>query len=135
MCDFSLQSVKSRAAAVGDKLVTHDFGSSTKGFADVNDLSTAVCVMPGTEIAFAKEIEQRSLFASEHKKLGNKVAIFRQVRKDQPHAHHDALELPDGNVVLLTLLAEGQQATILQLPAAPKNEAEAKEQKRLEVAG
>jgi hypothetical protein len=35
-------------------------------------------------------------------------------------AHHDALEFPDGRIVLLTLLREGQQATVLQLPAQPK---------------
>jgi hypothetical protein len=32
--------------------------------------------------------------------------------------HHDALEFPDGQVVLLTRLCEGQRATVLQLPAA-----------------
>jgi hypothetical protein len=30
---------------------------------------------------------------------------------------HDALEFPDGEMVLLTYLMEGQQATVLQLPA------------------
>jgi len=33
MGDYSLQKVKSRPAAVGDKLVTHNFGSGTRGFA------------------------------------------------------------------------------------------------------
>ena len=36
--------------------------------------------------------------------------------------HHDALEFPDGQIVLLTFLKEGQQATVLQLPAAPKEQ-------------
>jgi hypothetical protein len=31
--------------------------------------------------------------------------------------HDDALEFPDGTFVLLTYLHEGQQATVLQLPA------------------
>jgi hypothetical protein len=31
--------------------------------------------------------------------------------------HHDALEFPDGQMVLLTCLVEGQEATVLQLPA------------------
>ena len=53
MCDFSLQSVRSRPAKVGDKLVTHDFGTGTRGFAAADDLGLAVCVMPGTELAFA----------------------------------------------------------------------------------
>ena len=42
MCDFSLQSVRSRPAKVGDKLVTRDFGTGTLGFADVDDLGMAV---------------------------------------------------------------------------------------------
>jgi hypothetical protein len=33
--------------------------------------------------------------------------------------HHDALEFPDGHIVLLTQLCEGQHATVLQLPARP----------------
>jgi hypothetical protein len=56
MCDFSLQSVRSRPAKVGDELVTRDFGTGTRGFADVNDLGTAVCLTPGTELAFAVEV-------------------------------------------------------------------------------
>jgi hypothetical protein len=47
MCDFSLQSVRSRPAKVGDKLVTRDFGTGTRGFADIDDLGMAVCLMPG----------------------------------------------------------------------------------------
>ena len=33
-------------------------------------------------------------------------------------AHHDALEFPDGEIVLLTELREGQHVTVLQLPDA-----------------
>jgi hypothetical protein len=50
-------------------------------------------------------------------------AIFRQINKEKVAAHHDALEFPDGQIVLLTSLSEGQQATVLQLPAAPRNAA------------
>src|SRR5215472_11263432 len=32
---------------------------------------------------------------------------------------HDALEFPDGQIVLLTDLFEDQEATVLQLPAQP----------------
>ena len=46
MCDF-------RPAKVGDKLVTRDFGTGTRGFAAPGDLGLAVCVMPGTELAVA----------------------------------------------------------------------------------
>jgi hypothetical protein len=50
-------------------------------------------------------------------------------------AHHDALEFPDGRIVLLTLLCEGQQAAVLQLPAKPKTAAEAAGQQRAAYAG
>ena len=56
MCDFSLQSVRSRPAKVGDKLVTHNFGTGTRGFAAVDDSELAVCLMPGTELAFTEEV-------------------------------------------------------------------------------
>ena len=35
-------------------------------------------------------------------------------------SHHDALEFPDGEIVLLTRLCEGQRARVLQLPAIPR---------------
>ena len=47
------------------------------------------------------------------------------MNKEKLAAHHDALEFPDGRTVLLTLLREGQAASVLQLPAQPKTEAEA----------
>lgn len=50
--------------------------------------------------------------------IKHKTAIFRQIDQDNRVAHHDALEFPDGRMILLTFLAEGQQATVLQLPVA-----------------
>ena len=52
-------------------------------------------------------------------KIAAGVAQFRQVNLDQPYSHHDALEFPDGRVVMLTDLTPGQTATVLQLPASP----------------
>ena len=137
MCDYSLQYVASRPAKVGDKLVSTKFSNSiTGGFAAVGEPNVAVCLLPGTEVAFEKEVE--CVFFSNwmpRKKLGGKVAQFRQVKKEQPHVHHDALEFPDGQIVLLTRLCVGQQATVLQLPAAPRTAEEAEEQKRVAVVG
>ena len=133
MCDFSLSSAKSRPAKVGDKLITHNFGTGTTGFRDVESetgKAVAVCLLPGTELAFAQSIE-----AYEHAMTNCTVAIFRQINKDKQHAHHDALELPQGNVILLTRLAQGQKATVLQLPKVPKTAAEAEQQKRLAYYG
>jgi hypothetical protein len=123
MCDYSLHHVASRPAKVGDKLVTTQFANSiTRGFAAVGEPNVAVCLLPGTEVAFEKEIECLGSFLNlkPAKRIGDKVARFRQVNKDQPHIHHDALEFPNGECVLLTRLCDGQFATVLQLPAAPR---------------
>jgi hypothetical protein len=98
MCDFSLQSTRSRAAKIGDKLTTHNFGTGTRGFAAPEDPTTAVCLLPGTELAFTKEVAfaTAGMFTWGELAIGQTVAIFRQINKEQPRAHHDALEFPDG---------------------------------------
>ena len=135
MCDYSLQNVASRPAKVGDKLVSTRFNHSiTGGFAAVGEPNVAVCLLPGTEVAFEKEVECVGVSNWwPRKKLGGKVARFRQVKKEQPHVHHDALEFPDGQIVLLTQLCVGEHATVLQLPAALRTAEEAEEQKRVAV--
>jgi hypothetical protein len=137
MCDFSLQSVRSRPAKVGDKLVTRDFGTGTRGFAAADDPALAVCVMPGTELAFAGEVAclPTGLLGWRTHTINHQTAIFRQVNKDKSATHHDALEFPDGRTVLLTLLCEGQSATVLQLPARPMTAAEEDAQKRVTYVG
>ena len=137
MCDFSLQSVRSRPAKVGDKLVTRNFGTGTRGFAAADDLGLAVCVMPGTELAFAGKVAllPTGLLGWKTKTINHQTAIFRQVNKDKVIAHHDALEFPDGQTVLLTHLCEGQAATVLQLPAQPSTATEADAQKRVTYVG
>jgi len=137
MCDYSLHNVKSRPAKVGDKLTTRNFNTGTRGFAAPEDVSTAVCVLPGTELAFASQVRcgPSGLFGLKVSTLNHSTAIFRQVNKDEPRAHHDALEFPDGQVVLLTDMVEGQEATVLQLPAQPAAAAEEKEQERVAYVG
>jgi hypothetical protein len=119
MCDYSLHHVATRAAKVEDKLVSTKFGNSiTRGFAEVGEPNVAVCLLPGTEIAFERNVEcEPALGILPTRKIGQSVARFRQINLDQPSVHHDALEFPDGQVVLLTRLCEGQRATVLQLPA------------------
>ena len=137
MCDYSLHNVKSRPAKVGDKLTTRNFNTGTRGFAAPEDVSTAVCVLPGTELAFASQVRcgPSGLFGLKVSTLNHSTAIFRQVNKDEPRAHHDALEFPDGQIVLLTDMVEGQEATVLQLPAQPATAAEEKEQERVAYVG
>ena len=137
MCDYSLQNVRSRPAKVGDKLTTHDFGTGTRGFAAPEDCKMAVCVLPGTELAFAVDVAclPTGLFRWNAKIANHRTAIFRQINKDIMAAHHDALEFPEGQIVFLTQLCEGQEATVLQLPAQPATAAEADAQKRVSYVG
>ena len=133
MCDYSLHNVKSRPAKVGDKLTAQHFNTGTRGFAAPQDPNTAVCVLPGTELAFTKPVswQPRGFFAWKERTASHTTAIFRQINKDNPHKHHDALEFPDGQTVLLTDLFEGQEAVVLQLPVRSASPAEAVAQQRI----
>ena len=117
MCDYSLELVTSRPAKVGDKLISAGFPHTvSRGFASVDDPTMAVCLLPGTELAFEDEVRRETGFVFSHA-LGHKVASFRQISRGLRNRHHDALEFPDGEIVLLTCLCRGQKATVLQVPA------------------
>jgi len=139
MCDYSLHNVASRPAKVGDKLVTTQFpGTITRGFASTAEPGVAVCLLPGTEIAFEKEVRWRSstfgpVFKSRN--VGAKVARFLKINKDKPNVHHDALDFPTGETVLVANLSEGQHATVLQLPAQQKTPTEAEAQTQITYVG
>ena len=124
MCDYSLHHVRNRPAKIEDKLVATKFHNSiTRGFAAVGEPNVAVCLLPGTEIAFDEKVECEPSFGIlPNKKIGQRLARFRQVNMDKPVAHHDALEFPDGQLVLVTRLCVGQRATVLQLPAGSRAE-------------
>lgn len=126
MCDYSLHGVASRPAKVGDKLITAEFSNTlTRGFSAVDEPSVAVCLLPGTELVFEQEVErhyaflQTLFFSKDRWKICHKVGRFRQINIDNPHTHHDAIEFPNGQIVLLTRLRAGQRVTVLQLPARP----------------
>ncbi|MEJ2375179.1 MAG: hypothetical protein P8Y53_19545 [Pseudolabrys sp.] len=124
MCDYSLHAVDTRPAQVGDKLRSTSFANCfTRGFAAEGEPSVAVCLRPGTELAFDRDVEidhgfGRLLPSLGFGKIGHRVARFRQINTDRLDTHHDALEFPNGRVVLITRLCEGQTATVLQLPAS-----------------
>ena len=116
MCDYSLHAVATRPAQVGETLITTTFrGTSTRGFASESDPAVAVCMLPGTELAFAENVkyDNRWIWTRE---ISFRVGKFGAIDPDVPHRHHDAIEFPDGTNVLVTLLSEGQRATVLQLP-------------------
>jgi hypothetical protein len=120
MCDYSLHLIASRPAKVGDKLVATDFVKSiTRGFSAAGEPEVAVCLLPGTELAFENEVQYDRAFSLFGRAcVEQKVARFRQLNMDDPHVHHDALEFPGGQIVMVTRLLPGQRATVLQLPAA-----------------
>jgi hypothetical protein len=95
MCDYSLRGIAARPTRIGDKL------------------------LPGTEVAFENKVERHltgfKLLFRRTKPLPHRVARFRQVNTDNPCTHHDALEFPDSQIVLITHLRERQRATVLQL--------------------
>jgi hypothetical protein len=133
MCDYSLHNVKTRPAKVGDRLTTQRFNFSTTGFSAPEDKHVAVCVLPGTELSFAHEVRRAQLWPWSKNVIPRKTAIFRQINLGCAHAHHDALEFPGGEVMLLTYLMEGQQATVLQLPASADVKAQQETDRASEV--
>jgi hypothetical protein len=119
MCDYSLHLVASRPAKVEDTLMVTDFARSiTRGFAAVGEPNVAVCLLPGTELAFENNVQyDRAFSLFGRARVDHNVARFRQVNMHDPNVHHDALEFPGGQIVLVTRLTVGQRATVLQLPA------------------
>lgn len=121
MCDYSLHAVATRPAEVAETLVSTKFRASvTRGFASPNDPQVAVCLRPGTEIAFVKDAQTEGMMF--RKKVGDRLARFRQIDTEKSQVHHDALEFSNGAIVLVTDLVPGQRATVLQLPASPVGE-------------
>jgi hypothetical protein len=120
MCDYSLEHVASRPAAVADRLTVVNFGNTiSRGFAGVGDVNCAVCLRPGTEIAFDQPVVYEHPVTWMQVTVPSKLARFRQIDTHLPRTHHDALEFENGESVLLTRLLSGQRATVLQLPSMP----------------
>src|SRR5262249_25791689 len=93
------------------------------GFAAIGKPDVAVCLLPGTEVAFERDVECDGAFRLfRGRRLKQRVARFRQINLEQPTRHHDALEFPDGQIALVADLREGQRATVLQLPAPASTE-------------
>ena len=110
---YRVATCEGRRQARIDEIPRHNYS----WFASVDEPELAVCLLPGTELAFEKEVQCEGIVLSW--RLGHAVAKFQQVNKGQSNVHHDALEFPDGKIVLLTHLCKGQRATVLQLPASP----------------
>ena len=120
MCDYSLHAVATRPAKAGETLITTTFrGTSTKGFASENEPEVAVCLLPGTELAFADNVKYDSRWFWTRRSVF-RVGKLGEIDRHLPDQHHDTIEFPAGSHVLVTLLREGQRATVLQLPAVQR---------------
>ena len=120
MCDYSLESLVSREAEVGDVLVTCSFSTTTtRGFCAPGKPEVAVCLKPGTELAFEQPVQTSGIWGYVEQAFSQeaRLARFRQVDVDKPGTHHDAVELADGRIFKVNALREGQRATVIQLPA------------------
>src|ERR1700687_3114387 len=120
MCDYSLHAAATRPAEVAETLVSTKFSTGTRGFASPDDPKVAVCLRPGTEIAFENAVQTDGVMF--RKNVGVRVARLPKIHHNKPYQHHDALEFSNGAIVLVTNLAAGQRATVLQLPASPIEE-------------
>jgi hypothetical protein len=95
MCDYSLHAVASRPAKVGEMLITTSFSGGTRGFAAEGEPNVAVCLLPGTELAFDQDVKHDQSWIWT-KATNFRVARFRKIDQHNAYRHHDALELPDG---------------------------------------
>jgi hypothetical protein len=78
MCDYNLYLIASRPARVGDKLVSTRFRNTlTRGFAAIGEPDVAVCLLPGTEVGFERDVARDGgfRFFRSHS-LKQKVARF-----------------------------------------------------------
>lgn len=76
MCDYSLHAVASRPAEVAETLISAEFrGTTTRGFASARDPTVAVCLLPGTEIAFEQDVRVRGFIFQ--KEVQDRMARFR----------------------------------------------------------
>jgi len=119
MCDYSLESLASREAQVGDVIVSCSFRTTTtRGFCSPGEPEVAVCLRPGTELAFENPVQTSGIWGYVEQALSaeSRLARFRQIDMNKPGTHHDALELADGRIFKVNALREGQRATVLQLP-------------------
>ena len=109
----------SRAAKVGDRLMTTDPAKpGASGFAALGKPDIAVRLVPDTELAFEKYIQYYRRFSLLRFSRGHRTAKFRQFNVGNPHRECAALEFPDGRLVMISELAPGQTATVVQVPLA-----------------
>ncbi len=81
MCDYSLHAIATHPAQVGETLITTTFrGTATRGFASESEPAAAVCMLPGTELAFAEDVKY------DNRWIWTRTTNFRvgEIRRDRP---------------------------------------------------
>jgi hypothetical protein len=87
------------------------------GFASPAEKGVAVCLLPGTELAFETNVKYRGGWFKS-RIVNFNVAKFCKIAPEVLCQHHDALTFPDGSTVLVNSLVPGQRVRVLQLPVA-----------------
>jgi hypothetical protein len=131
MCDYSLHAVASRPAKLGDILIVTSFhGTPTRGFAAKEQPAVAVCLLPGTELAFDHGVKYRcNRFFTRSgyswiRHAGFSVVRFCKIDPLASDPHRDALSFPDGTTILVNMLEERQCARVIQLPVVERERQE-----------
>ena len=113
MCDYSLETYRSRPAQLGEKYETHKFPSFSIGFIAPGDPSTAVCMACDTKLRLEgiPEKVQRAFFVTR-----NEDVTFTRL-EDGPH--HDGVRFGNGTEVTLQQLGPGVQGWVFDALSSP----------------
>jgi hypothetical protein len=71
---LGLHAIATRSAEVAETLVSTNLSTGTHGFASPGDPKVAVCLRPGTEIAFENDVQPDVVMR--RKKIGDRLRAF-----------------------------------------------------------
>jgi hypothetical protein len=116
MCDYSMHAIKNRKAVVGDKVKTSDFmRTSSPGLESLTEPGVAICLIPGTGVEFDEPVQHRDIGLNFNTPIPFKIG--RYVRKAGHETEFkDAVQFPDGSMVLMAYLVTNQTGTVTYVP-------------------
>lgn len=113
MCDYSLETYRSRPAREGERYTLHRFPSGTKGFVSPGDCNTAVCLAPDTRLRLSEIHYNDGVLIRDRGLDGlGPVENATFIRRDR-NAHRDAVRFDNGVEISLQWLPSGTRATVL----------------------
>ena len=109
MCDYSLESYRSRPAVNEEQYTLHRFRSGTLGFIAATDCTTAVCIPAGARLRLVglDERLQRTL------RVGPSEEVIMIRLRLRDNMHRDGVRFGNGREVLLQSLNTGLSATLV----------------------